>query len=223
MLKIINFHLKSDSLSFQIFDSSEDRIYTINKNEINKIITETGEIYKFNGIVKENDDSDFTKNIISFNTIAIPAGRFTMSYQIINKSGNFGFEIPVSMGLLSDANIDLLPEIFDIELYSLFYTGFTLNWYPLGQRKVSYVLGPSIRLGIGEEDYYYDEYNNYQSQNHQQFYSKLLINNGLMISPNKHFSMSLVFSLGLMYRDKYPDSKDFGTVADLAFNLAYRF
>lgn len=224
MLKIANFHLKSDSLSFQIHNSSDERVYSINQNELLKMITETGEVYQFNGKSKKTNDGDFSHNIISFNTIAVPAGRFTMSYQIINKTGKLGFEIPVSVGLIPDANIDPLQEIFEIELYSIFYTGFTLNWYPMGQRKVTYLLGPSFRLGIGQSDYYYDYYyDQYPNQNTQQYYSKLLINNGIMISPNKHFSMSVIFSLGIMHRNTRPDDEKFGTVADLSFNLAYKF
>lgn len=224
MLKITNFHLKSDSLTFQIHKSSDKIVYSINQNELLKMITETGEIYQFNDKLSKTDDSNFSHNIISFNAIGVPAGRFTMSYQVINKTGKLGFEIPVSVGLIPDATIDPLPEIFDIELYSIFYTGFTLNWYPMGQKKVTYLLGPSFRLGIGQSDYYYDYYyEQYPDHNSQQYYSKLLINNGIMLSPNKHFSMSFIFSLGIMHRNARPDDEKFGTVADLQFNLAYKF
>ena len=221
LLQVSNYKESSDSVSFQIYKSTEDRTYNIHKNELIKMITETGEIIEFSGKYNKSVSKDFSSNIISFNTLAIPAGRFTMTYQFLNKTGKIGYEIPVSIGLLQDAYTDPLPEIFDIEFYSVFYTGFTLNWYPLGQNKVSYVLGPSFRIGVGEEDYW-DSYNYYDNTK-QAYYSKLLINNGIVLMPSKHFSMAFILSFGIMHRTDIPDYSNFGTTGDFTFNLSYRF
>lgn len=223
ILKTSNTILTTDSVSFQIFNSSQ-RQYSINKNELVKMITEEGDIIEFTGKYIEHSNSGLSKNSVSFNTLGIPMGRFTMSYQFLNKKGNLGVEIPVSIGLFTDAYLDPLPEIFDIEMYSMFYSGVTLNWYPMGQKKVNYILGPSLRIGVGKENYYYCYDCDYEyDRNKQMFYTKLLINNGLVLTPNKHFSMSFIFSLGVMFRDNFPDEKTFGTTADFQFNLAYLF
>jgi len=223
MLKTTNTTISTDSVSFQIFNSSQQQ-YSINKNELVKMISESGDIIKFSGKHVESGISDFSKNIISFNTLAIPAGRFTMSYQMLSKNGKMGIEFPVSIGLLNEAYTDPLPEVFDIELYSIFYSGITVNWYPMGQRKVNYVLGPSLRIGVGKDNYYYCYDCGYEyNSNKQMFYTKLLINNGIVLVPSKHFAMSFIFSLGVMIRDNYPGEETFGTTADFQFNLAYQF
>lgn len=223
ILKTTNTTISTDSVSFQIFNSSQQK-YSINKNELVKMITENGDIIKFSGKYNESGSSSFNKNIVSFNTLGIPMGRFTMSYQMLSKDGKVGVEFPVSVGLFNDTYTDPFPEIFDIELYSMFYSGVTVNWYPLGQRKVNYILGPSLRIGVGiDNNYYcYDCGYDYNS-NKQMFYTKLLINNGLVLTPSEHFSMSFIFSLGVMLRDNYPGEETFGTTADFQFNLAYHF
>jgi len=222
ILKTVNTKQTNDSISFQIYNSSSQQ-YTIDKNELVKMITETGEIVEFSATYKEPGSIGFSKNIISFNTLGVPMGRFTMGYQILSKDGKVGVEFPVSIGLLNGSYTDPMPEIFDIELYSLFYSGVTVNWYPMGVRKVNYVLGPSFRVGVGKNDNYYcydcGEYNS----DRQFFYTKLLINNGLVLTPNKHFAMSFIFSLGVMARDNYSDEPTFGTTGDFQFNLAYQF
>jgi hypothetical protein len=221
LLKITNYEQSADSVSFKIHNSTEDNTYYINKDDLVKMITESGEIIEFSGKYSKSSSKDFTSNIISFNTLAVPAGRFTMTYQFLNKTGTLGYEIPISIGLLSDGYTDPLPEIFDIEFYSVFYTGFTLNWYPLGQNKISYVLGPSFRIGVGEEEYW-DNYNHYDYQVIQAYYSKLLINNGIVLMPSQHFSMAFILSFGIMHRTDIPQG-NFGTTGDFTFNLSYRF
>ena len=224
ILKITNSSQSLDSLSFQIYNSSQNKDYSVNKNELVKMITESGEIVTFSGKYIGANNTNFSANSVSFNVIAIPAGRFTMAYQFLDKNGKVGYEIPVSFGLLTDGPTDPLPEIFDIELYSIFYSGFTLNLYPMGQRKVNYVLGPAIRFGVGKDvNYYCYDCGNDYNYDKQFFYTKFLINNGLVLTPTKHFSMSFIFSLGVMGRDNYEGEPTFGTTGDLQFNLTYQF
>ncbi len=222
MLKITNSHQSLDSVSFQIYNSSQNRNYSINKNELVKLITENGEIIEYEGKYMSSNTANYSTNSVSFNVLALPAGRFTMAYQFLDKNGKIGYEIPVSFGLLTDGPTDPLPEIFDIELYSIFYSGFTLNLYPMGQKKVNYVLGPAFRFGVGKDVNYYCYDCNY-NYDKQFFYYKLLINNGLVLMPSKHFSMSFIFSLGVMGRDNYQGEPTFGTTGDFQFNMAYQF
>jgi len=223
LLKVTDLKQTTDSVSFQIYNSSLPTSYTINKNELEKLISENGEIIEFSGKYMIANETEFNANSVSFNTLAIPAGRFTMAYQILNKNGKVGYEIPVSIGLFNDANTDPLPEIFDIEMYSIFYSGFTLNLYPMGQKRVNYVLGPSFRFGVGRDNNYYCYDCGYYDYDKQFLYTKLLINNGLVLTPGEHFSMSFIFSLGVIFRDNHPGEETFGTTGDFLFNMAYHF
>jgi hypothetical protein len=93
----------------------------------------------------------------------------------------------------------------------------------MGHRKVNYVLGPSLRLGVGKDNNYYCYDCGGHNSDRQFFYTKFLVNNGLVLNPNKHFALAFIFSLGVMARDNYSGEPTFGTTADFQFNLAYQF
>lgn len=220
-VEVINYD--DQSVTFMFYNSTNNETYNALSNELDKLILDDGTIIEYKGVSGELEE-DFTKNIVHLHSLDLPRGRITFTYEFLNENGTLGYGLPVSIGFAEDAYTDPLPEIFNIELYSIFYSGFKLNWYPLGQRKVAYVLGPEFRLGIGNADdyYYYDEYY-YGDRKRQEYYSKLLINNGVIITPGNHFSLSFVISLGIMHRNTPPGNPKFGTTGDAAINVAFRF
>lgn len=223
LLKVTILNQSNKGVKFMLYNSSTDEVFSADKSELIRLIKENGQIIQYEGKNNISNNDGFPRNIMSFNVLHTPQGRLTMAYQFINKRGNVGFEIPVSVGLFEDFNIDPISEIFDHNLYSLFFTGLTVNWYPLGQRKVSYLLGPSFRIGIAKDQYRYDyDYYDYREPR-EEYYSKLLINNGLMLSPNEHFNVSFIVSMGIMHHNARPGEYKFKTTADAAINLAFRF
>lgn len=223
LLKVKVLNQSSEGITFTLYDSSSEEVFSADKSELIRMIKENGQIITFAGRKTVTNNDGFPRNIMSFNVLHAPQARLTMAYQFINNKGNIGFEIPVSVGLMDDFSFDPISELFDHSFYSLFFTGITINWYPLGQRKVSYLLGPSFRIGIAKDQYYYD-YNYYDyNEPKEQYYSKLLINNGLMLSPNEHFNISFIVSMGIMHHNAAPGEYKFRTTADAAINLAFRF
>ncbi|PLX14240.1 MAG: hypothetical protein C0598_01800 [Marinilabiliales bacterium] len=222
ILKVNTIEQNSEGVTFTLYNSTNVEVFNANKEELIRIIKQNGDVVTFDGIYRSESDISFPKNRVAFNVLHAPQGIITMKYEFLNKTGNLGFEIPMSVGLLEDTYLDPIGEIFNREFYSLFYTGLTLNWYPVGQKRVSYVLGPSLRLGIGKDQYYY-YYDSYYSEPKEEYYSKLLINNGLILNPSDHFSISFMFSLGIMHHNAPPEEYKFRTVADASINLAFRF
>ncbi|PLX02546.1 MAG: hypothetical protein C0595_10340 [Marinilabiliales bacterium] len=223
LLKVNTLTQSNEGITFTLYNSSTEEVFSAKKSELIRLIKENGEIINFEGKKSVTNNDGFPRSIVAFNVLHTPQGRLTMAYKFINNKGNIGFEVPVSVGLFEDFDMDPIAEIFNYSFYSMFYTGFTVNWYPLGQRKVSYLLGPSFRIGIAKDRYYYD-YNYYDyNEPKEQYYSKLLLNNGLMLSPNNHFNISFIISMGIMHHNAPPGEYKFRTTADAAINLAFRF
>jgi hypothetical protein len=130
-------------------------------------------------------------------------------------SGKIGLQIPISFGYATGSNFG------NDVLISQFYSGLYLNFYPTGQGKVRYMLGPGLRFGLGHENYYDDNGND---SNNDTFYSKLLINNGIVFSPIESLSLSAVLSLGIRYfPEAHNEDEVVRTSAAFSFNLSYRF
>jgi len=134
-----------------------------------------------------------------------------MSYERILNNGKVGIQIPVSFGYAPHNNVS------NDFVINKFYTGLYFNFYPTGQGKVRYFLGPGIRVGSGHDNH--DNNNNSDS-----FYGKLLINNGVVFSPIQQLSLAAVLSLGIRY---FPEAGQYNeevkTTAAFSFNLSYRF
>lgn len=228
---------------------AQDYIYLKNGDKIAAIVNETTktatlytEFGKTNGDMKLVDNKsikliafangkvkDFTdgsnhktndgnhKNLIAYHLADLLINNFTISYERIFNDGKMGFQIPLSIGYNGD-----YQELGDFR--NKFYTGINFNIYPTGQGQWRYFLGPGIRLGTGNYEYYqncHDCYDYYK--NEDVFYFKFHINNGVMFTPVPALSLTACLSLGIRYVDSdYSDEKVRTTGAG-SFNMIYRF
>ena len=112
---------------------------------------------------------------------------------------------------------------------NLVYSGVGINLYPTGQGKWRYFVGPDVRIGYGKQSYwtyYYDEYNNYyeDEETSEGIYTKFFVNNGIIFTPVRNFSLSAVVGVGIRY---FPQaSYSYNTVMPsgyFSFNVNYRF
>ena len=121
-------------------------------------------------------------------------------------------------------------EYTNFEFRNIIASGVGVNFYPTGQGKWKYYMGPQIKLGWGKEQeyyYYYDEWGNYigeETVGLESFYGKFFIDNGIMFTPVTNFSLAAFVSLGVRYVAKSNYDND-GIHTDGAFgvNLSYRF
>ena len=114
---------------------------------------------------------DLPSNIILFNFTDVIFVRFQVLYERINKEGTIGYRIPFAFGFFQEE-----PSYF---------TGFDLNFYPLGQKKIGYYLGPKIRGGFIHDPIFYNEE-----------FAALMFNNGLVLNAGTIMSMSFNFAVG---------------------------
>ncbi len=189
----------------------------IKSNDISLIAFEDGRLQFFEPVKKIVMRNEFNKNLFTYHLADLIVNSFTISYERINKSGKIGFEIPLSLGYGRYANID--------DIVNQFYTGLNVNFYPTGQGKWRFITGPGARIGSAKWDYYYygDHYG--QDYNETTGYFKLLVNNGVIFTPIKALSFSIVGSIGVRYVFKMPPdyNQRVRTTGGVSVNLSYRF
>ena len=202
---------------YQLFDGSTNAVFAINNSDISMIVFEDGTVRFL-----ENEDQikkvyDYNKNLFTFHLFDLIVNEFTISYEHIFSKGKMGVQIPLSVGF-SNENINGFDDIDN-----KFYSGLNLNFYPTGQGKVRYFLGPGFQVGTGE----YERYNNYggdPAERLDTFFFRFFVNNGLVISPVKDMSLGVIVSIGVRYLGTPDENHDeIKTVGAFAFNLSYRF
>ena len=212
-----NVKVSSSEVRYEAYSSNEGQIYIINRERVSLIAYENGETKYLQQKQKKLNTYEYNRNLITFHLTDLIFSNFTFSYERILGNGNTSIQIPVSFGYSSNNNFG------DYYVYNTFYSGLNFNFYPTGQGKVRYFLGPSVRFGIGHDSgYSNDGYDKLESSD--SFYTKLLINNGIIFSPIPELSLSAVLSLGMRYfpeAGKYND--EVRTTGAFSFNLSYRF
>ncbi len=190
----------------------------IKNNEISLIAFADGRLQFFEPVKKIITRNEFNKNLFTYHLADLIVNNFTISYERLNKSGKIGFEIPLSLGYGRYAEID--------DIINQFYTGLSVNFYPTGQGKWRFITGPGFRVGSAKWDYYY--YNGYNGSNTYKSttgYFKLLVNNGVIFTPIKALSFSIIGSIGVRYVFKMPPdyNQRVRTTGGVSVNLSYRF
>lgn len=151
--------------------------------------------------------STLGKNIISFDMAAILFSTITVSYERVSSKYNLGFRIPISY-TMNQKNGQFIGSYYD-EYFpkrsNIFNTGLDVNFYPAGQGKLKYVVGPSIKVGLLRYyefiyDYYlYPSYYGYKAK--QDPYYFVSLKNGMVMQPSKSFYMSANIYLGYVRTD----------------------
>ena len=99
---------------------------------------------------KENSSGSISVQIID---------RTHRQYKVIETVGSSKNIVDIELYLdmakirLKELNHQLYP-LFDYYIYNTFYSGLNFNFYPTGQGKVRYFLGPGVRIGIGHDSGY---------------------------------------------------------------------
>ncbi len=212
-----NIKITAAEIRYENYGADDGQVYIINPDQVNLITYENGEVRLLQKKAKIINTYDFKKNLITFHLFDLVISNFTISYERIISNGKVGIQIPFSLGYATHINVN------NDFVISKFYSGLNFNFYPTGQGKIRYFLGPGIRVGTGHDNH--DNNNNNDNQtNPDSFYGKLLINNGVIFSPIQQLSLAAVLSLGVRY---FPEAGQYNeevkSTAAFSFNLSYRF
>jgi hypothetical protein len=215
-------------IQYKKFSNQDGPVYAVPKSDILLITYENGEyetlIKKENieELTKPDPTKNFAKNIISYHLFDLVFGDFAFSYERILNNGQIGFKIPVAFGY------DYYSDAYNFN--NVFYSGLGVNFYPTGQGKWRYFMGPQVRVGIGQANdwvYYYDDNGNYlydEEVNNEGIYTKFFVDNGVMFVPVRNFSICAIASIGIRYFPEAPYNEDVvKTDGSFAVNISYRF
>lgn len=225
--------LTDKEIQYKKFSNLDGPVFTIPKRDVMMITYENGdfEMMKNSTDNKKADKTDlaenFKKNLISFHLFDVVYYDFTVSYERILASGTIGIQIPVGIGYAYNSDFYNNREEW---VRNKFYSGIGINFYPTGQGKWRYFVGPNIRVGYGKMiDYssgYYDEYGNwvYGKTDVEGIYTKFYMDNGVIFTPVKNFSVEVVGGVGIRF---FPEAgNNHSPVAPsgyFSFNMSYRF
>ena len=202
---------------YKEFNNPASPEMAIKSNDISLIAFEDGRLQFFEPVKKIVMRNEFNKNLFTYHLADLIVNNFTISYERLNKSGRIGFEIPLSLGYGRYAEID--------DIINQFYTGLNVNFYPTGQGKWRFLTGPGLRVGTAKWDYYSYYENNYSNYKNTTGYFKLLVNNGVIFTPIKALSFSVIGYIGVRYVFKMPPdyNQRVRTTGGVSVNLSYRF
>jgi hypothetical protein len=187
--------------------------YEVDKKTVKNIEFENGDVESF---VNSNSlPFEVKKSIISFNYGDFLADRFSFSYERLFNDGKLGIKIPFGVTYQNPGDYS--------NNRMLYYSGLDLNFYPLGQRRLTYSVGFGSRIGV-VNDYYYPYYDPYFDYYYPTIKKRLAagfyMNNGLTLHILENMSISGMFGLGL--RDiEGPNWAQFSAVGEL--NVSIRF
>jgi len=188
--------------------------YEIDKKRVKSIQFENGETDDY----ESSGDLPFEvkKNIVSFNYGDFLVNRFSISYERLLNGGKMGIKVPFGVTYQN-------PNYYNDDRM-IYYSGVDVNFYPLGQKRLTYSVGLGSRVGI-VNDYYYYPYYYYDSYYYYSGYKKRLaagfyMNNGLTFHLVENMSISGMVGLGL--RDiEGPRWAEFNAIGELKVSVRF--
>lgn len=200
------------TISYKKSDNLNGPSYELRNREVNNILYENGTQEVIQNIAKDFSSS---KNVISFNYGDLAVSRVGISYERLFAKSKLGVKIPVSV---SFSNYDYYNYNAKMQ------TGLDFNYYPMGQKSVTFYTGLSTRIGKLNQGYYYYNYDPYYSSYYyptESNFISLYVNNGLLVHFNDHFSISGQVGLGL--RNVYTNYQYTDPHVNGELNASFRF
>ncbi len=222
-----------DEVQYKKFKNLDGPVYIIDKDKIVLITYENGDYDMFQdepahkAMAHTGISEDYTKNILNYHVLDVFYGDVTLSYERIIAKGIVGIHIPAGFGYAYNF------DYFDANenwVKNLFFSGVGVNFYPGGQGKWRYFVGPKVLIGYGKQTYWgyvYDENGNWlydEEYDNEGVYTKYMVDNGIRFTPVKNFSIAAILSVGIRY---FPDADYYSNVVmptgHFGMNISYRF
>lgn len=217
-------------IKYKSVSNPDGPLYVLSKSDVVLIAYQNGEHETFvspndkKSEKKAKDDSlskNRNKNIVSINVLDMAFASITLSYERVFCKGRIGVKVPVSVGLRPLSNPWYGSDHF--ALGKIWSAGADVNFYPTGQGRVRYFVGPGLTVGQYQRSQYFSLLADYtQIDPVRVMHYGLVINNGLMVQPTENFNMSFGLGLGMKYDKAYYYDRIEPKVSGM-FNVGYRF
>lgn len=223
-----------ETVKYRLFSNLSGPLYIISKSEIiliayangqQEIFVKSSELDKKELRKRAIDDTlelNKMKNIVSIGMFDFIFSNLSFAYERVFGKGYVAVKVPVFIGVKTLNS----PTHYSSGFYNstLFGGGLDLNYYPTGQGRVKYYVGPSVRAGVFR--YWLNEYqygptylnlSRYENGEHVSF----TVNNGMAIAPSEHLQISMALGLGLGVTVKERTTTSFQATG--LVNIGYRF
>lgn len=196
-------------IKYKKIEFPDGPLIVTSKESITKIVYKKGEteavkvpeiIYNNPNVKPKKLDpraNDYCRNFVSLNTFDLFFKSLSFGYERIFKGGEFSFKIPFSTGLyqLTGDTVDQFMVGY-FSYFRKFSTGLEFYYYPGGQGKTKYFIGPAMDYTQFEFLYYDYSVPNFSNKTDVGINVGVFIQQGLIVQPSKHFNVSLHFGVG---------------------------
>lgn len=225
--------ITATDIQYKKFSNLEGPVFSVPKKDVVMITYENGDFEMMKSAdhdkkaAKIELSENYTKNLISYHLFDVVYRDFTFSYERILASGIISIKIPVGIGYGYGNDLN---NNFNSRVYNLIYSGIGVNFYPTGQGKWRYFVGPNIRVGYGKlinyNGGYIDEYGNWvQGEvSVEGVYTKFFVDNGLMFTPIRNFCVSAIVGVGVrVFPEAGANNNTVMPTGYFSMNISYRF
>ncbi len=151
--------------------------------------------------------------------------------RLFGTNRNFGINIPFSVQFNQEYVFDRITGQDDIQYNPYFYFTPGLKFYPSGQRRVTYAVGPTLLMGVGKEKSWVQDAAGFSRlQELQNFRLGLMVMNYVNFQLTDHFSLGIDAGIGIRYLNRYKDLNSNLITNDammptgqFSINFGYRF
>ncbi len=228
--------ITQSQVRYKPYNSPDSPPFVILGKYISKIVSADGQITSFQGSRSEADSvrilntvqqvkAGLGQNIISLNITDVFVGMISANYEHILPSGKLGLKIPLSVGFNTIAGNHLDYSYYKYSpRETIIGSGIDLDFYPGGQRQVSYFVGPSLQLRLFNADYgYYDPVSSfYTTINKTGSFLGFFVQNGVSFQTGSRLNLSLELGLGYAWITETQDPNN-GFRANFRTNIGIRF
>ncbi len=197
--------INKTQIKYKPFSNPDAPIYVILNTAILKIVDKNGTTTTFTSSINPSDNSITESSIpnlktlsgshfISMNIADLFTGLLTLNYEYTLESGKLGLKVPLTTGFYTlSGSYNQIGESY-FPYTTIFGTGIGLNFYPRGQRSVTYFIGPA---------FYYRSFNysvadpgTYIYNNKVGSFTSFFIQNGVLFHAGTRLNLSMDAGLG---------------------------
>jgi hypothetical protein len=198
--------IKSSLINFKLFQQADSGVYQISTQDVQSVRLADGTTRSFPAPATAAPFNYYTnsgRNILWYYPVDLFYSNFTLAYERVLPSGKVSLKVPLTIGLSGSNDPDSYYTGFreNIRLGA----GLEVNFYPFGQGRFQYYLGPALACRSYRTYYYTAAQPTPQRQNAQML--SFALKNGLYYQFTKFFIISVDAGLGWRFFRK-PDRPD---------------
>jgi hypothetical protein len=193
--------MKPGLIRFKLFGQPDTAVYQISTQDVETVHMADGTTKNFTAPAdagKKNRPFNYYtnsgRNILWYYPLDLIYANFTLAYERILPSGKTGIKIPLSIGL-SPGNADVYSTSF--RDHNRYGAGLEINFYPFGQGRLQYYLGPAFNFRSYKA--FYATTSQFIPEAHNATMYSLALKNGIHFQASRSFILSLDAGLGVRF------------------------